>query len=374
MKDNVDDVLAAGAVCDVRAGRPSASGLERLVLCPGSWQAEAACPREAESADAAAGTRLHKHMEEGTRPEDALEAEAVEWCRLMECELVAELLGDYETSERESRLWAKDKHFSGQPDAVFVNGGRAFVVDYKFGRGEVSAAAGNLQLAALAVLVGQHWAEVQEVYAAVLQPFVSRERPEVVRYSREDLAAAEAYLTKAIRAAEAPGALLRPGMKQCKYCRAKAACPAVLREALACQAVRQWEALDAPARAQLWRRAQLARKLADAIERRVKSDLKAGEVLPGLELAPGRSSFTVTDAQAAFGVLSEQLGVTAQEFTACCKVGISALDKLVHDKRKAVDAAAKVKDSAAWLREVLASCAEVKTTEGAVREMKGDQV
>ncbi len=354
-----------------RGGRPSASGLERLCLCPGSWQAEASCPEEAESADAAAGSRLHACMEHGTMPEDAAEAEAVAWCRRMEGELAAELLGDEASERREARLWARDRAFSGQPDAVFVAGDRALIVDYKFGRGEVASAPGNLQLAALAVLVRQAHPEAAEVFAAILQPFVCRARPQVVRYGREDLQAAEAYLAKAIAAAEAPGAVLRPGARQCRYCRAQAVCPAALREALSCEAVVRWEALPPESRAELWRRAQLARRLADSIERRVKEDLKNGVELPGLELAPGRSSFTVTDAQAAYVVLAEQLGISAEEFAACCKVGITPLDKLVHAKRKAADAGARVKDSAAWLRDVLAGCAEVKATEGSVREAKG---
>ncbi len=237
---------------DPRGGRPSASGLERLCLCPGSWQAEASCPEEAESADAAAGSRLHLHMEKGTLPEDAAEAEAVAWCRRMEGELAAELLGDEASERREARLWARDRAFSGQPDAVFVAGDRALIVDYKFGRGEVASAPGNLQLAALAVLAGQALPQVSEVFAAILQPFVSRDRPQVVRYGREDLQAAEAYLARAIAAAEAPGAVLR------------------------------WEALPPEARAELWRRAQLARRVADAVERRVKADLKNGAELPGL--------------------------------------------------------------------------------------------
>ncbi len=366
------------AAADPRGGRPSASGLERLCLCPGSWlaeglQAASGCPEDGESADAAAGSRLHACMEHGTLPEDAAEAEALEWCRATELELAAGLLGapDVPLAVREQRLWARDRAFSGQPDAVFVAGDRALIVDYKFGRGEVAAAAGNLQLAALAVLVGQAHPQVEEVFAAILQPFVSRARPQVVRYGRGDLQAAEAYLARAIAAAEAPGAVLQPGARQCRFCRAQAVCPAALREALSCQAVVRWDALPPAARAELWRRAQLARRLADAIDRRARADLKAGSELPGLELAPGRTCFAVTDAQAAYGVLAGQLGVTAEEFAACCKVGITPLDRLVHAKRKAVDAAARVKDSAAWLRAALAGCAECRSTEGSIREAKG---
>jgi hypothetical protein len=89
---------------DVRQGLPSASGLQRLVLCPGSWLAEQACPESEQSAAAAAGTRLHKHMEEGTMPEDADEAEAVQWCRELEVDLAREYTGNALVLFRERRL------------------------------------------------------------------------------------------------------------------------------------------------------------------------------------------------------------------------------------------------------------------------------
>lgn len=365
-------VPAAMAGSDERRGLPSASGLERLCLCPGSWQAEQQCKPEPESADAAMGTRLHKHLEEGTLPEDDAEAEAVEWCRSMERELAQELLHHDKSCLREVRFFDDEGRFSGKPDAVYRNASRALIVDYKFGRGEVAAAAGNLQLAALAVLVWQSDLEdIEEVYACILQPFVSRQRPQVVCYSVAQLFAAEKFIHGAIAKAQEPAAELRPGVRQCKYCRAEAFCPAAMREALTCQAVVRWEALPLDRRSELWQRACQARKLADAIERKVKGDLKKGVELPGLELAPGRTSYTITDAQAAFALLHSELGITAEEFTTCCKVGITPLDKLVHAKRKAQDAGAKVKESAAWLREALSGCAEMKTTDGSIRERKG---
>lgn len=71
-------------VKDERQGRPSASGMQRLFLCPGSWQAEKKCPVDEESEDAALGTMLHACMEHGTTPENPEDAEAVAWCREME--------------------------------------------------------------------------------------------------------------------------------------------------------------------------------------------------------------------------------------------------------------------------------------------------
>jgi len=52
-------------------------------------------------------------------------------------------------------------------------------------------------------------------------------------------------------------------------------------------------------------------------------------------------------------------------------VGITDLDKLVHAVRKAADAGAKVAESKDWLRKTLAGCAEVKVSDGSVKEVEG---
>ena len=60
-----NSLLTVSKTEDVRGGKPSASGMQRLALCPGSWQAEAKCPPSEDSPDANMGTRLHKCMETG---------------------------------------------------------------------------------------------------------------------------------------------------------------------------------------------------------------------------------------------------------------------------------------------------------------------
>lgn len=101
---------------DERQGLPSASGMQRLFLCPGSWNAERKCPIDEESEDAAMGTILHAHMEQGTMPEDPEDAEAVAWCREMEKALCEKHLGMKENwtdvqTVREVRLFERDRLF-----------------------------------------------------------------------------------------------------------------------------------------------------------------------------------------------------------------------------------------------------------------------
>lgn len=371
---NNEELASNAAAQDVRGGKPSASALHRLYKCPGSWQAEQQCPPEESSEAALMGTRLHKHMEDGTRPEDPEEAEACDWCRSMAEELAERCLGiGYTVFCKEQRWWAADGSFSGQPDLVLVSADckKYLVLDYKFGRGAVDGAERNLQLAALAVLLADYVPdEIDEVYGAILQPYASRAVPTMVRYTAGQLAAARAAIAKAIARAHEENPALVPSASACKYCRAAESCPAAMRETLTLRAFTRWSLLPVDQRRALYDRSKAARKLCDKIDAAIRADLEAEVEIPGLVLGAGRTSFTVTDATAAFGVC-ESLGVTAQEFAGCCKVQISALDKVVHKHLKEKDAKQKVKDSAALLRNMLAdaACGENKTSAGTIKEV-----
>ena len=365
---------------DERQGLPSASGMQRLFLCPGSWNAERKCPIDEESEDAAMGTMLHACMEQGTTPEDPEDAEAVAWCREMEDFLCNKYLGSTDVSRyREVRLFERgDRLFSGKPDMVAVGTRRALVVDYKFGGLPVAAAECNLQLSALAVLVMDMFEDgaVDEVFVCILQPYASRKEPAVCRYTRESVEQARAFFQTCIKLAQDEHAPLKPSEKACRYCRAQSSCPAVslaLVNVTSSDLTAAWEQWTPEKRREAYDLAKLAKKWAASVEGKVKADLRAEVEIPGLVLAPGKKAFTITDAAAAFQILNGLFpdGITAQAFTACCKVGITDLDKLVHAVRKAADAGAKVAESKDWLRKTLAGCAEVKVSDGSVKEVEG---
>lgn len=368
---------------DERQGLPSASGMQRLFLCPGSWRVERKCPVDEESEDAALGTILHACMEQGTTPEDPEDAEAVDWCREMEKVLCEKHLGMKENwmevqTDREVRLFEKDRLFSGKPDMVAIWNRKAFVVDYKFGRLPVAAAECNLQLSALAVLAIDEYEayHVDEVYVCILQPYASRREPAVCRYTRESVEQARAFFHACIEQARDEHAPLKPSEKACRYCRAQSSCPAVslaLVNVTSGDLTAAWEQWTPEKRREAYDLAKLARKWAASVESKVKADLKAEVEIPGLTLAPGKKAFTITDTAAAFQVLNGLFpdGITAAAFTACCKVGITDLNKLVHAVRKAADAGAKVAESKDWLRRTLAGCAEVKISDGSVKEIGG---
>ncbi len=358
---------------DGREGLPSASGLERLCLCPGSWQASKQCPPQDDTADSVRGTRLHEHMEKHTLPEDADEADACMWCTEMELALYDDIFFEREgaaNSIREKRLFDAHLYFSGKADVVYVNGETALILDYKFGRGAVTSAPGNHQLAALAILVADNYPEVQVIYAGILQPYLSRKKPELARFDREQVENARRYFINAIKRAYAENPPLAPGAKQCRYCPCSAACPAsglVLTNS-ALTDFERWTLLTPQQRREWWDKWQLVKKKGEAIEKAIRKDLEKGVEIPGLFIADGTTKSEIVDPAGAFAFLAEELGVTPEEFTSCCKVSITPLDRIVHEKLKKRNPKQKVLESRNYLRTALGDCVQAKVTRGSIEE------
>lgn len=395
---------------DIRKGLPSASGFARLALCPGSFALEQQCP-DVPSDAAEEGTFLHACMEKLIYGEvwdgAPLTAGQEELCdralRLLDGvkERVREdcnnrgVLGDGEevsfrvlsTEERQFiHDWIDDCGYSGQWDALLeVKCGLEhfmLVLDWKFGRVEVEAAEANRQLEALVPLVDE-WCcnngmKHDGVYAAIIQPRVAG-ASSVAFYYPDDVERAKERSMGVARAAMDQHAPRFCSEEACRYCRAKAVCHEVAATvesaALITTDREKWEVFSPEEKVKAYRLAKLAGKWKAAVEFRFEQDVVAG-LIPGFEMGAGRTSFTVVDAAGAFGVLNAEFpdGMTAEAFTRCCKVGITDLDCLVHDLRKAVDPKATVKSSREWLRERLAGVGEEKTTKGSVKEIEGGAV
>lgn len=356
---------------DPRSGKPSASGLYRLAACPASWLAEKRMPEPPASTDATHGTMLHAHMEHGTNPDTPDDIDAITWCRATEGELRATYGLNGETV-REQRLWELYHTYSGQADTLHFSteATEALIIDYKFGRTPVEPAGSNWQLLGLALLVLDNYPGVSTVYAAILQPFVSRDTPQVLEVTRDMQNQLRDKIHAIIQVANSPCAEFSPGANQCRYCRAIDACPAVR---LRCNEISQtdlkdWIDWSPEKKAEVWHLSRLAKKLAERVERRVREDLANGNPIPGLYLAPGRTTFKVTDAQAAYATLADSVGVTPDEFAACCTVSISKVDELVYKKLKAHDPAYTAKRTDQFVRDILAHCATSSTTEGTIKE------
>ena len=365
---------------DERAGLPSASGMARLVGCPGSWLAEQRCPRSESSEYAAHGTMLHEYMEKGL-PTNGLDAEdeaAVLWCRETESKLIFDYIG-IETTDapqglqivREKRLWSKfddaEARFSGKGDVIYIWGDTAFYMDYKFGRNRMAEADENWQLGAMSVLISQNYL-VKRVYCALLHPFISRDYPRVVCYEEDNLAGAAQEIAGAIIAARHGWAHLSPDIERCRYCRALATCPAAMRESLTVQAVNRWDILSPEVKRKMFDASQLAKAMCKQIDNAIKSDLKAGRAIPGLALKPGARMTSVSNMNAAFNALHAAYGITEDEFIGCCSVQLGKLDALCIEKQQAKDAEITAESAKGNARALIAEFCEEKRKDESVTE------
>lgn len=351
----------------MRQGKPSASGMFRLALCPGSWQAEQKSPEPPQSEDAAIGTALHAHMQHGTTPDDPTQADALLWCTTQEALLVDALLpaDTPPTIIREERLWAPYNAYSGQADVIYLANDTALVLDYKFGRNAVEPAGSNTQLLSLAALIISTFPKINTVHAGILAPFVTRSAPQIVTYTRQEYPAIARTITGYIAKANTPNAPLIPSLHACRYCRASATCPAASSHALTCAQVTCWTQLPAADRAELYRRAQLAKKLAADIEAHCREDLLSGMEIPGITLKPGATNHTLTHTEE----LASLCATHNIPSSAFCTPSLTKLTDAYHKARKAAEPAYTKEQAKADIKLALANSITTHVNAPSVKEV-----
>ena len=325
---------------DDRDNLPSASGIERLYLCPGSRALEQTVPPEPESKDAASGTRIHAALAEfanrNREPEpgtlEEREIETFEMCAGMYDDLVFRWINPNAPTpptmqKTEQREWLLNDElnqvFSGQYDVLILDGTRALCLDYKTGHGDQTESIGNLQLRALAVLVAENY-NVTEVTVAIIQPWVSM-TPQLCTYDLAALTQARTEVLNILFRSEDPNAPRVPGEKQCKFCGARAICPEA-NATVATLAILRTQQIEPVDLLKMLEVVGPAKKVIEALEARAKYLLEADPTsLPGWTLEEGASRRSIRDPRAAFSQLSN--AVSAEEFAGCCAVKISELEK-----------------------------------------------
>lgn len=350
---------------DERGGWTSASSAEADWLCPGRHLAQRGLAEESKSEDAESGTRIHSWLEGKSVVLTADEQETAEACHEIEVELVSRFWpnADNRMEDREQRMWLhhNDLHHSGKADVIYHDTEAALVLDYKTGRNEVEESPRNRQLRDLAVLVSVNIG-VKRVHVAVIQPWVTRE-PEVCTYELDDLIAARNELVGRIVASNNPNSKRIPGETQCKYCRAKAQCPAFLAAGLPLSVSEATAdniplAIAALPGAKLGAFLSLCRLAEETATEEVRRRVEAGQPVDGWTLKPGRETEKITDAQTVF-TRAIEAGVTQEAFVRdCITVGKTALKSAV---KAATGAKGKALD--AKMAELLAGATETKTSQ-----------
>jgi RecB family exonuclease len=354
---------------DERRGVPSASGMDRLHNCPASFEMERHAPPEEHREDAASGTRIHAVLAGLAAPDtlSAAELETHDMCAAQAEQVVNEWA---QPSEYDIEMLYEQRigitqlgtaldvtpkspasfRFTGQADMVILDGDRALVIDYKTGRGDTPVAQENPQLAALAVLVYLRY-RVTSVRVAIVQPWAGK--PTVSDYSESALQLAHSWLIVSLNAAETSTPDDARAGDHCKWCKAKAIC-----DTFKNAAIQEVEAIETATiagldgetqRKAMWARALdlPAARLAAAVnglamvkryvatiegvaKARAENDPEFQQFFTLREKKGKRSIMDVTKVFNACAVH----GVTADDFTNHCSIGLGDVKELLRNATK----------------------------------------
>jgi len=215
-----------------------ASNTRQCELCPGSEKAQKG-KRDIKTKESRQGDRLHDYYAHPEYERALLPPEEQDLLRTADqlTEQIYDVIGldgDY-VEQRE--VFMGDEEVGGHPDRIRVYGGSkenpqgtaSIIIDAKFGWMEVDKADVNLQTRVYAILT-----TTPDVYVAIMQPRLYENKVTIARYGPKSKAAAYAQIYSIYEGTQQPDAPLIPGEEQCRFCKARATCPA-LRKAITTQ-------------------------------------------------------------------------------------------------------------------------------------------
>lgn len=353
---------------DPRLGLPSASGIERVLECPGSFALCRILPEwEKESEYAEKGTLLHKGVEaiflgepmpEGLEPEDLEHLDEIVEQAWDACKKVFDLIESDRTDDpskwpveifTEQRAWIRDadlkKVASGQLDLLFIRDEKALELDAKTGWLETTPSEKNWQLITNLIALAEQRDGIVEFFAGILQPNKMR-APDLATYPLSFLDIKRRRLMEGVRVAheaEPYRLALNPDAERwCKYCPARKDCPALQYS----HGLIKKNSPTIPAA--LDKAMTLIRKedLPDWLDRGKETELliqglkdyakellnEDPESVQGWELKPGNNLRNIEDVKAAYVIFKEEYDVTPGEFLAFVKITMGGLEQLHKDK------------------------------------------
>jgi len=294
----------------------SASGAHRWIACPGSVKAEEGLPDKT-SSFAEEGTVAHDIAERALR----LGFNCDTLCDRPDLEHIADPAQVYVDYVRalpgKLRFIETRVDFSewvpggfGTADAIVIEEDSAtlHIADLKFGKGVRVDAQNNPQamlyaLGAYSMFSFLH--EIERVKIAIVQPRIDNISEWEI--SVHDLLKWGEVARAAAEATAQPNAKRVPGEKQCRFCKAKATCPALMK--LTEQTLlMDFEEHDEPAAPNKLTDEQLGEALKarpvieawlNAVETLVKQRLSAGDQFPGWKLVEGRANRAWIDEESA---------------------------------------------------------------------------
>ena len=325
---------AIGKGNEDRGGSPSASGFARYFLCNGTFLMEQRHGKDNSSDISRSGDKIHHVLETGKGHENLTPRE-LDLCR--SCEehtLTAKEMvfkGEEPDGEyKEQRLWSPKKIYSGQSDLTVFRPPRFLVIDYKTGPSPVPHAKDNLQLKALAALTYQNYKKTgcKEVVACIIQPLAGP--PTYHLYSEDELKKAVRWASSLVRRITKGEPKLKAGSAQCKYCKAKAVCPALKSEAESLSQVKPLESLTPTQVGDILDRAAAVKGFIKDLEQKAKDMLEADpSSISGYELREGAKRRSIKDSTHAISAILMSGVIDEMEMTRCVKVELGKLESAV---------------------------------------------
>lgn len=299
----------------------SPSSAHQWTRCPGSIALIAQLPDSDDSTVyAAEGTAAHEQAQraaeavfrgetaELTTADETMKAAAVGWARMLAKQINRPTLFFWAT-ERQFDISSITGHDGDHGTADFValtHSGILTIADFKYGMGVEVGAERNLQLSIYALAAMEEFgmfADIGAVRLIIYQPRISPVE-KVYDWNINELKAFGREIKEAAKLAtsliDKPEALenLHPGDAQCRFCRAKAVCPALQKKAQELIKAQFDIIPEPPKHLQLPETAeQLSRALpwlnaieswCSAVREAALERLKQGDVVPGYKLVEGR--------------------------------------------------------------------------------------
>lgn len=359
---------------DERLGLPSISELERLALCPGSYELTRyvyALHGRQQSSGAESGNKIHAALSGEDIELSRYEGWTKERCEEYEAAVLAQLKEEYGFEPvKENREWKRlgyapnplrevrlnlstnlaEKLATGMPDVVYsgkdATGHALCVIDYKTGTIGAGIADLNYQLTGYAVVGWQTFGKTPlHVFVALVQPNAP-DKISVAELGYEDLKRAEKGVIDIILKATSGTTERHADIeKQCKYCPAQGFCPefvAASSKAITLSPDLEVEvSLNAKTAAEdfimniaatqdvvkIFEKRAVLEAILDAVKRRLKTELQGNpESVPGYELVPSGAVRTIPDIEAALNSIKDI--AERKEFMAALKLSITDLEKL----------------------------------------------
>ena len=298
---------------DERRNRPSASKAKDYKLCTDKHHLEMGMP-DTTSPEASMGNNIHKALElndfSKLNREEVSIASACSDNRTM---LLNWKWPDWRenppTVWLEKRLWYKKDKFSGKADFVAFRDNEAVILDYKTGRIKVDEAVENSQL---------HWCLALVDHALLKQKLtsitVAISQPPARHFStytfrRELITVLKGEASRLVNEIDKGGSReelrLVPGTIQCRYCKAKAVCPALSKQFEVLSELKDARTLTPLLLSKVLPVVGAVEARCKAIKEQAKKVLAEGGHIPDWRLKDGPMRRKVTDGGKVYGVLAD---------------------------------------------------------------------